>query len=128
MSRFVDKTATDEIKLKAGDSVQVRQRLTAPEKAALRKRLFRLEADMRTGDIRVADIEFHRQQLELVRSYLAGWSFKANDDDDEPVPYSPERVDDLDDETIIEIADGINRLQSERDSEREKKGKQPSSR
>lgn len=118
MSRFVDREACDQITLGNGDTVMVRQALSAREDALLRRGLFRWE--FAEGGVRIADSEWYRQHIEVCRIYIVSWSF--TDGKGKPVEYRPELVDDLDADTVQEIAQAIDELQRARREERQKKG------
>ncbi|MFH1602532.1 MAG: hypothetical protein ABIH03_01330 [Pseudomonadota bacterium] len=118
MSRFVNREASDLITLGNGDTVQVRQALSAREDALLRRNLFRWEfAD---GNVRIADSEWYLQHIEVCKAYVLDWSFA--DDQGRKLDYRPELIDDLDADTVQEIAAGIDGLQAQRRVERTKKG------
>lgn len=119
MSRFVDRNASDEIVLANGDRVTVRQKLTAPEQTELSRQLFPMRLDQRTNQVHIEPEDYRIQKLRLVKAYLVDWSFA--DDAGTPVPFAAARIDELDQDTIDEIAEGIDRLIAERAAVREKK-------
>lgn len=119
MSRFVDKTRRVVLTLENGDIVTVRERLTTAELTALKDRLFALKFDLKEGTItpRLEDVKWQTQQIELVRAYVVDWSFK--DDAGEVVPCTPEAIDLLDQDTVVEIAVQIDALRKARAEQRE---------
>lgn len=119
MSRFVNRQATDEITLSNGDRVQVRQRLAAAEDAELTRCLMRLKVDASTGKVDVQEGDWHLQRLVVIKAYVVGWDFK--DDEGKPVPFDPTLIDDLDGDTIDEIARAIDAQQKARKEASEKK-------
>jgi len=115
----VNQAATDEIVLSNGDSVQVRQRLTAREEAELSRNLIQLKYDVKTGEANVEVGEWYLQQLVIVKAYLLGWDFR--DDEGELQAYRPELVLQLDGDTVSEIAKAIDACQAKRKELLEKK-------
>lgn len=115
----MNRQATDELILAGGDKVKVRQRLTAAEEAELTRGLMRLRVDGATGTVDVQEGDWHLQRLAVVKAYILGWNF--TDEDGTPVPFNLEKVDDLDGDTIEEIARLIDVAQKERRELREKK-------
>ncbi len=117
MSRFVNREATDIITLANGDTVRVRQRLTGKEQAQMQGRLFHMEFDSEEKTTKLSG-EWAAQQLEVCRSYVLGWDFK--DDQGNEVPFKIEQLDEVDQDTIEEIAKGIDGLQTARKEATEK--------
>lgn len=119
MSRFVDQGATAVITLTDGDTVQVRQRLTASEEAVLQQKLITIHADMSLGDIKVEKIAWHLQRLHICQAYVTGWNF--TDDRGQPVPFDPALVETLDADTVNEIATAVEDIQKKRRAQFQKK-------
>ncbi len=119
MSRFVNRQATDEIVLTNGDTLQVRQRLTAAEDAELTRNLVQLKFDAKTGEAEVVTGDWHLMRQATVRAYVVTWDFK--DDEGNLVAYATKLVDTLDSETVDEIAKAIDGLQTKRKDLHEKK-------
>lgn len=119
MSRFVNRTATDIIEMDNKDKVWVRQKLTALEQSELDKNLIRMElkADTQTPEMKMGD--WHRQRIEICRAFVVNWDFK--DDNGEIVVFNAELMEELDSETINEIATKIDLLQRARLEDSEKK-------
>ena len=120
MSRFVNRTAIDEIVLANGDRVTVRQRLTAAESADLTRNMMHLRFDSNTKQVELAEGNWHRQRIEIARAYIVSWSF--TDEAGVSVPYLPALIEDLDEATITEITAAIDALQTQHREESEKKG------
>lgn len=109
MSRFVDRTATVEITLANGDTVQVRQKLTGVEQATLGRTLVKLKFDAEAGQMSMEEGDWHLQRIGIVKAFVTGWDFK--DETGAPVPYTAEAVDNLDAETVAELSKAIDDLQ-----------------
>lgn len=112
MSRFVDRAATDEVTLANGDRVWVRQRLTGEDQALLSRELVKMSLDAASGEVAVEEFTWYNQQVAVCRAYLVRWDFR--DDEEQAVPFSPEAVNRLDDYTVAEIAQAVDRLQKTR--------------
>lgn len=130
MSRFVNMTAVDVVTLSNGDQVKVRQALSAEESAMLNKNLVHMEYQVdnddkgqRTGEMIFKGGEWYLQKIAICRAYLVDWDFK--DDGGEPVSYDPALVSQLTEETVNEIAEGIDSLQNARREQFAKKEKKP---
>ncbi len=119
MSRFVDKTATDEIILKNGDRVQVRRGLTAAELGALYEAAAQMEYDTVTQQAKMTGVRWGSGRSRTLKAYIVDWNFQ--DDDGKPVPYKPELVDELDEATVDELNEALGKLMEARDAERTKK-------
>lgn len=121
MSRFVKSSAgvrpTDRIELGDGEYVLVKQRLSAPETAALQRRLFSLKIDPTDRTPRLDDFAWQDQYIAVVKSYAVEWNL--TDDDGQPMPCSAESIDLLDEDTVREIANGIDSFRAKRQEERE---------
>ncbi len=117
MSRFVNREAFDMITMKNGDTVKVRQKLTAPEQAAVEGRLFHMEYDADSKKT-VLTSEWHFQKLEVCRAYIIDSDFKG--DDGNPVEYTLEALNTVDDATVSEIAEAIDGLVTARKEGTEK--------
>jgi len=117
VSRFVNKEATDIITLSNGDKVLVRQKLTAPEQAALEGRLFSLEYKSGSEQAELHS-NWHMQKIDICRAYIVSWDFK--DDDGNDVAYSPETLDTVDSGTVADIAEAIDKLVTARKEANEK--------
>ena len=126
MTVFVDRGAFDTIKLRGGNEVRVRQRLSAAEEAALQGKLVRWEFDSATQETRVTTGNWAEYRLDVLKAHIVGWDFA--DDKGEPVPYAPVLVGDLDADVAREIAEAIDALDTARKADTEKKGKTRSAR
>lgn len=124
MSRFVDRAKTDVITMSNGDKVEVRQRLSAAERAELNRNIVHMEYSIKSGEMRVTEGEWYRQKIEVLRAFIVDWDFK--DDAGQTIPYKAALVEDLDEETVDEIADAIDKFQANRRDMAEKKGLPPS--
>ena len=115
MGRFVNMTATDSITLRNGDQVQVRQMLSAEEAANLKKNLIRFEykaTEDGSSQVIATGGEWYRQRIEICQAYLVDWDF--TDDAGQKVTYNPDLVASLTEDTVDEIAEGIDGLQAAR--------------
>lgn len=118
MSRFVDDSATDEVTLSNGDKVWIRQRLTAPEQAALTRSLVTVQVDTATMQAREIAADWTSAYLGIVRAYLVNWNFR--DDSGNAVPFSRPMIEKLDEDTVNEIARAIDVAQKTRKVSAEK--------
>lgn len=120
MSRFVDRAATVEITLRNGDKVQVREKLTGVEQAALTRNLVKLKFDAADSKMTMEEGDWHLQRIDIIKAHVVSWDF--TDDAGQSVPYTPEAVDTLDTETVAELGEAIANMQRKQAEAIEKNG------
>lgn len=116
---FSDDDERDEITLKSGAKVWVRQALSAETRAAFQRALIQMELDAATGRVQVRNLSWEQNAILVCQAYILDWDFV--DLHGNAVPYSKDRVPRLKEDVLDEISQGIDKLQTERREINEKK-------
>lgn len=110
---FASDEQRDEITLKNGAKVWVRQELSAEQQAAFQRVLMTLHLNMETRQMELKDVSWERQQILLAQAYILDWNL--------PRAYAKSAVEGLRPAVLEEICQGIDQLQSRRNEDAEKK-------